>query len=157
MKRTVLKYGTIGGALMVVAGWLNFFIMQNASFRAAEIGGYISILIGLSLIYLGIKFYRDQLSGGFITFGRAFNLGVAISLIPSAFMFVSTLIFFALLGDQWLEWALERLPEDQLEQYANAPEYMSSPAFQGLVMFATVLLLGIAVSLASAVLLKKQP
>jgi hypothetical protein len=48
---------------------------------ASEWFGYLSMLVALSMIFIGIKRYRDRQLGGVIRFGSALGLGVAIAAV----------------------------------------------------------------------------
>ena len=45
--------------------------------------GYIIMLVALSMVFVGIKHYRDRNLGGFIKFGTAFLLGLVITTVAS--------------------------------------------------------------------------
>lgn len=157
MKQTALKYGLISGAPMVVLSWANFFLTKELSYRIAEIGGYITIVIALTIVFFGIRHYRDHVKEGIVSFKSALTMGLLISLIPAFFMLVSTTIFMATMGGQWMDWALANMPEAQRTQYESAPPWMFNPIFQGFVMFGTVFVIGVIISAISAFVLKKEP
>ena len=157
MKQTVLRFGLIAGVLIVVLGWTNFFVTNNIGYTAAEIGGYISIILALSAVYFGIRHQRDTVNEGRISFRHAVHTGLLISLIPSFFILVSTIIFMSTLGDQWVEWAMENASDAQRAQYEEAPPWMYNPLFQGVVMFGTVFVIGLIATLVSAFVLKREP
>lgn len=77
--RYVLVYGALAGGVVVaviVAG-----IVFDASHLQSEWFGYLIMLLALSLIFVGIKRYRDIEQGGVIRFGRALAVGLGISVI----------------------------------------------------------------------------
>jgi hypothetical protein len=83
LTRTILFYGIIGalvvGALMVAG-------MMAGGMNGGENGlvvGYLTQLIALTVVFLGIKQHRDNVLGGVIKFLPAFGIGVAISAIAS--------------------------------------------------------------------------
>ena len=45
--------------------------------------GYTTMLIGFTLIYFGVRSYRDTVKGGSVRFGRALAVGVLIAAISS--------------------------------------------------------------------------
>ncbi len=164
MKNTVLRYGIIGGLMMVVLGMINWYLCKPLGYMASQIGGYVFIILSLSTIYFGIRHYRDELLGGRIRFGQAFSTGLLIALIPSVFMFFYTMLFFKIWGAEFQRWAMDEfqkqmsakefaLMQQQIE--ANRALY-ENLAFQGFIMFATVLLIGVVIALLSAMLLKRD-
>jgi hypothetical protein len=83
MKKTVLTYGLIAGAIISV-------LMGGSLLLADKIGsghsmalGYTIMVASFLLIYFGIRSYRDNTLGGQISFGRAFACGILITLITS--------------------------------------------------------------------------
>lgn len=53
------------------------------------IAGYLSMIVGLSFVFVGVKRYRDTELGGVIRFWPAFALGTAIALVASLFYVLS--------------------------------------------------------------------
>jgi hypothetical protein len=56
--------------------------------------GYTIMLASFLLIYFGIRSYRDNVAGGTITFGKAFQVGILISLISCVFYVVTWLVIY---------------------------------------------------------------
>jgi hypothetical protein len=54
--------------------------------------GYASMLIAFSLVFVGIRNYRDKFNEGVISFGKAFKIGIMIVLIASTMYVVAWLI-----------------------------------------------------------------
>lgn len=84
MKKIVLVCGLIAG--LIAGGWAVFFISmcyKDISMENGMIYGYTAMLVGFSLIFVGVKNYRDNYLGGNISFGKAFKMGLMIALIAS--------------------------------------------------------------------------
>lgn len=79
MKRIIFIYGFISGAIVIgiIIASMMIWGMEGQS----EWLGYLIMVAGLSLIFFGIKTYRDRELGGVITFGTAFKLGLGISVV----------------------------------------------------------------------------
>jgi uncharacterized membrane protein YhaH (DUF805 family) len=89
MLRNILVYGLIAG---VVEGVLLFgttvALQGNGHHPPLWVGmivGYLSMLIALSAIFVGIKRYRDADLGGVIGFWPALAMGLCISMIAGVF------------------------------------------------------------------------
>ena len=161
MKKFVLRYGLIGGCLIVGLGLLNwFFIAQMFGYNASEIFGYLSIILALLCIPLGIKYFRDKLNDGMVSFGEGFKIGMGITFVTSIIMFFYSMLFWVLAGDDFMKWREKVLTESELKQaqlqMAEMPDFVLSPWFQGLVMLLTVFLIGMIINLVSSLALKNS-
>lgn len=82
MKKTVLTFGLISGAVSsLLMMLLMLFLVDKIGFDKAIIVGYTSIVVSLLLVPFGIRSYRENVGGGSITFGRAFAVGILITVI----------------------------------------------------------------------------
>jgi hypothetical protein len=81
MKKTVLTFGLISGVVSaaLMLGMVPF--IYRIGFDKGTIVGYTSIVISLLLVPFGIWSYRENVGGGSISFGRAFAVGILITLI----------------------------------------------------------------------------
>lgn len=165
MKNPIIRYGVYGGILGVVLGYLNWFLTKGfISYSQSEIIGYLSFVMALSSVYFAIRKYRDEFNSGIISFGKAMKIGLLTTLIPCVFTFFQTVIFFYAFGEDFKEWSFTEMkrtmtPEEYesfLQQYESMSPMMENPFFQGAIMFITVFLIGLIISLISATLLKKD-
>lgn len=80
MKKFVLIFGFIAGGIMslmmIVSTVFNLF-----EFDRGWIIGYTAMVLAFLMVYFGIRSYRDNVMGGAITFGRAFAVGICITLV----------------------------------------------------------------------------
>ena len=87
MKKNVLVFGLIAGLVVSVFMGASMIYMNNNSDAShgtsSIVVGYLSMLIAFSLIFVAVKNYRDKQNGGVISFGKAFKMGLLISLIAS--------------------------------------------------------------------------
>jgi hypothetical protein len=101
MKRVVIVFGLISGVVSSVLMFLTLPLMKNGTinFDNGEIFGYTAIFLSFLLVFFGIRSYREN-SGGTISFGRAFSVGILITLISCVFYVASwELIYFKLMPD----------------------------------------------------------
>jgi hypothetical protein len=82
LKKTILTFGLISGVLasLLMLATIPFFKDLEHGSRGLVVG-YTAIVLVALLVFFGIRSYRDNLAGGAITFGRAFTIGLGISLI----------------------------------------------------------------------------
>jgi len=81
MKKTVLTFGLIGGAIMAAMMFATMRFVDKIGINKGEIIGYTTMIVAFMLVFFGIRSYRENVSGGRITFGRAFAGGILITLV----------------------------------------------------------------------------
>ena len=112
MRKTVLVFGLLSGAVSSAMMLLTVPFMDRLGFGTRSVVvGYTGIVASFLLVYFGIRSYRDRVAGGSLTFGRAFTVGILISLLSSA-CYVATweLVYFKLKPDfldQYSAYAVE--------------------------------------------------
>lgn len=94
MKKVVLTFGLIAGVVVAIFVWMIAWLcdINVLSIDRAEIVGYASMLIALTMIFFGIKSYRDNYSGGKISFWKAVQVGLLISLIAGLMYYASAMV-----------------------------------------------------------------
>lgn len=85
MKKIILTYGIIAGSIIITSIILSLGleIFDKEKMSALEWLGYLFMILALSMIFVGVKRYRDQELGGIIKFGRAMLLGLGITAVAS--------------------------------------------------------------------------
>ncbi|HKX84187.1 MAG TPA: DUF4199 domain-containing protein, partial [Pyrinomonadaceae bacterium] len=94
MKKVVLTFGLIAGAIVAVLVWVIAWLCDRdiISLDRAEIVGYATMLIALTMVFFGIKSYRDNYSGGCISFGKGVKVGLLISLVAALMYYGSAMV-----------------------------------------------------------------
>src|SRR4051812_27244142 len=96
MKRTVWVFGAISGAASSAMMLLTLPLVDRIGFDKGAVLGYTAIVASFLLVFFGIRSYRDQ-AGGAVTFGRAFAVGILITLISCAcYVITWEIIYFKL-------------------------------------------------------------
>jgi len=85
VKKTVITFGLISGFIstLLMVGTMPF--VHRIGNDKALILGYTSIVLSFLLVYFGIRSYRDNVADGHISFGKAFAVGICITLISCVF------------------------------------------------------------------------
>ncbi len=76
MKKTVLTFGLISGAMSSVLMLSTVPFIDRIGFDKGVIVGYTAIVLSFLLVFFGIRSYRENVGGGQITFGRALSVGL---------------------------------------------------------------------------------
>jgi uncharacterized protein DUF4199 len=84
VRKIVLVFGFISGAILSAMMMASVVFADRLGLGHSYIVGYTSMVLAFLLVYFGIRSYRDNVSGGAVTFGRAFVVGLGITLIACA-------------------------------------------------------------------------
>jgi Protein of unknown function (DUF4199) len=101
MQRTVIVFGLISGAITSAMMFLTLPLLENGTVNNenGEVIGYTAIFLSMLLVFFGIRSYREN-AGGAVTFGRAFSVGILITLISCVFYVASwEVIYFNFMPD----------------------------------------------------------
>jgi hypothetical protein len=86
MQKTIIRYGLIAGAIIASLMVISTLILQSLDLKESQFDysmyvGYSYIIASMSLIFFGIKSFRDTQNEGKITFGKGFLIGLGIMAI----------------------------------------------------------------------------
>ena len=83
MRKIVLTFGLIAGAIMSLLMLVTASMAETIGFDKGVFVGYTMMVAGFLMVFFGVKSYRDNVAGGSIRFGRAFKVGLVITLIAT--------------------------------------------------------------------------
>lgn len=83
MTPIVLVFGLISGLISALMMLLTMPFIERIGYEWGEILGYSTIVASGLLIFFGIRSYREK-AGGSVTFGKAFTVGILITLLSAA-------------------------------------------------------------------------
>ncbi|GAB2656866.1 hypothetical protein GCM10027036_07910 [Flavihumibacter cheonanensis] len=165
MKNIVLVFGIIIGLVFCAnIGFMVYWMYHNPDLKGSELVGYAVMVVVFSLLYIGVRNYRNKQLDGFISFGKAFKTGALIALLGSAIYVAAWLFSYYLFVpdfmDVYSEYALKNCtPEDlpaKTKEMADFKELYKNPLFVILITFSEVLPIGLVVALVSALILKRK-
>ena len=120
MKKTVLVFGFISGALMAIFMAGTMLYVRNVNFDRGMILGYAGMVLAFLLVFFGIRSYRENVGGGHISFGRAFSVGILIMLISSACYVVAwEVVYFKIMHDSMREF-VEKYQAHEIDKVRKA-------------------------------------
>jgi Protein of unknown function (DUF4199) len=169
MKKTIIICGVIGG--LIVTSWMLVAMagfLKDPEFWGSMLLGYTTMLVAFSLIFVGVKNSRDKYNNGVISFGKAFKIGLMITLVASTMYVVVWMIdYYFFIPDFYEKYAAHLLvklkasgasPAEIQKQVADTQNYgkmYKNPFFNALITYCEILPVGLIVSLIAA-LLKTQ-
>lgn len=102
MTRIVLIFGLISGAIAATLMWIMLAAMRTGAIGHGMLLGYASMIISLSLVFFGIKSFRDN-NGGRISFFKGLQVGILISLICAVCYAASWELYYRTSGGNFME------------------------------------------------------
>src|SRR5688572_10818843 len=168
MLRIILIYGVIGGFIVAVPMAVSWLTSDGTIPENAALYGYSSMLLAFTMVFVGIKHYRDKVLGGVISFLPALGVGLGISAVASLFWVVGWELTLASGFDfgtaysQSLVAAAEArgAPAAEIERIkADTAEFLAmyaNPLFRLPITFIEMFPIGALISLISAGLLRNS-
>jgi len=95
-------YGGISGAIVIAIMTIGIVLSPDGSHGGVAFG-YLIMVIALTMIFLGVKRYRDSSLGGVIRFGPAFLLGLMIAAVAGAVYVLGWEGYLAATGHKFIE------------------------------------------------------
>jgi hypothetical protein len=170
MRKNIFIYGSIIGAILVA----NMIYVVNLcytdyDFSSNNLVGYAAMVVVLSLIFFGVRNFRNKRNNGFITFGQAFKMGSLIALLSATLYVVAWLFYYYLFVPDFIDVYIPHVLREATADGATAAELAEktkemeqfremykNPLFVVLITYFEVLPVGIVVALISSLILKKK-
>lgn len=112
MKKIVLTFGLIAGAMLSAMMLMTLPFLDKIGFDKGEVIGYTTMVLAFLMVYFGVRSYRDNVVGGTVTFGRAFLVGLLITIVATACYVVTwEVIYYKVapdFGDKYAAYAIEK-------------------------------------------------
>jgi hypothetical protein len=169
MKKVIWLPGLTAGSILALGIFLSAIYNNHIDFDKSMYFGYAMMLLAFSLIFVGVKNYRDKYNGGMVSFGKAFRIGFFITLIASTMYVISWLIdyyyFIPDFADKYAAHMLEKLKAGgasaaEISRQATAMESFKTmyknPLFNILITYSEILPVGLLISLICAMVLRKK-
>jgi hypothetical protein len=168
MKRIVLVFGLISGALMAIFMFASMPFVDRIGMDRMIFVGYTGIVLAFMLVFFGIRSYRDNIGGGAVTFGRAFMIGILITLISSVCYVIAWQIFYHTFMPDFFEkysthviekarasGATPEAIQAQTQEMDQMKQLVKNPLFHNLFVFLEPFPVGLVITLISAIILRK--
>jgi hypothetical protein len=170
MKKTILTFGMISGAISSLMMVATVPFADRIGFDKGAVIGYTAIVLSFLLVFFGILSHRDSVGNGQITFTKAFAVGISITVI-SCICYVVTwevLYFHFLPGfmDKYGAHMIEKLKasgagpdaiQAQLQQVKKYKEMYDNPLLNAAMTFIEPFPIGLVITLISAAVLRRKP
>ena len=170
MKKTVLVFGLLSGAVSAAMMLGTIPFIDRIGFDHTEVLGYTTLVASFLLVFFGVRSYRENVGGGTLSFGRALSLGLLITLV-SCVCYVATweFIYYRIspdFADKYAVYAVEKARasgasqakiDATTQQMEAFKEMYKNPIFNIGLTFMEPLPVGVLVALISAAVLRRKP
>lgn len=171
MKRNVLIFGSLIGVILVLhIMYMVHLVYNKPDFQSNDVIGYIFLFGVFSLVFFGVRNYRNKELNGFISLGKAFKTGALIALLASTIYVVFWLFYYYLYVPDFLDKYIEHVMleatregvtetelADTTEQMDQFRSLYQGPFMVGLITYMEVLPTGLFVAFVCSLILKKKP
>ncbi|MEM9501658.1 MAG: DUF4199 domain-containing protein [Pseudomonadota bacterium] len=167
MLRYSLIYGGVIGVVIIAFMCAVLLVIGTDNLVASELAGYVIMLAILSLVFVGIKRFRDVEHGGVIKFTGAAGVGLGIAVVSAVFYAISWEFFLHATDFAFMETysdslraavEAENLSEtDKAAKLAEIDEgqaMYANPMFRIPISFIEIFPVGAVVALLSALVLR---
>ena len=169
MKKIGLIFGLISGALMAIFMFATMPFVDRIGMDRMLFVGYTGIVLAFMLVFFGIRSYRENVNGGYVTFGRAFLIGILITLISSVCYVIAWQIFYhSFMPDFFEKYSAHVIEKarasgatpDAIQAQANQLQkdiaLYKHPVLHNLFVFLEPFPVGLVITLISAAILRKR-
>lgn len=120
MKNIILKYGAIGGLLVVL--FVSITQGYELVYREGitQYIGYLGLIIMPLTLFFGLRELRDKYAGGSLSYGKAVLAGVGISIFAALLYCVYTYVDYKFLGDKDVQ-SLIKYTSKEMRRAGNTP------------------------------------
>ncbi|HKP47588.1 MAG TPA: DUF4199 domain-containing protein [Pyrinomonadaceae bacterium] len=169
MKKIVLTFGLISGLIGAAMFVATLPFHDQIGFDKGIFVGYTTMVIAFMLVFFGIRSYRENVGNGEISFGRAFAVGILITVV-SCLCYVVTweIIYFKFMPDFMDKYAnyviakeraagaSQQLIDAKLQEMKNFKAMYDNPFFNAAITFTEPFPVGFLITLVSALILRRR-
>jgi len=173
MRKVILTFGLLAGAIVSVLILIGIVLWERSGkIIDNELVGYATMVVALSMIFFGIKSYRDNYQSGVIRFWKGFQVGMLITLVASLMYVITWETYlqvrpagYQAFIDYYVECQINKKKEkgasaaeiDQLvKTMDNMRSWIRNPAIRFGMTLMEILPVGILITLISAGVLRKK-
>lgn len=168
MLRIILAYGVGAGLIVALPMFAMLTLAPRNDIATSPYTGYLIMMLALSLVFVGVKQFRDREQGGVIKFMPAFLIGLSISAVAGIIYVIGWEITLAATDFAFIDGYSEAMiaaeqakagatPADIARVSAQMAEFRvqyANPLFRLPMTFIEIFPVGLLIALISAALLR---
>lgn len=170
MKTSVIKFGVISGVIFTAMVILMVILEGGTgNFEAGQGLNYLFMVAGYSMVFFGIREYRDKKLNGIISFNAAFRTGLLIVIIAALLYTITWVVYQHYVDkeftDRYTEFVIDKIKsgnksqeqiEAEIETFTKNMKEYNSPFTRGIYTFLEIFPLGLLISVLCALLMRKK-
>ena len=169
MKKTVLTFGLISGALLSLMLVATVPFVDQIGFDRGMVLGYTTMVLAFLLVFFGIRSYRETVRDGYITFLNALGVGLLIMVVCCVcYVITWEIVYFNFLpdfGEKYAAYVLDSARASgasaadmakQVEDMNRFKVLYNNIFFNAAFTFLEPLPVGLPMTILSAVILRKR-
>jgi len=174
MRKVILTFGLLSGVVISVLMLLGMMLLEKGvlNFDNTELVGYGSMVIALSMVFFGIKSYRDNYQNGAIKFTKGLQIGLLITLVASVMYAATWETYYqsrpevrATFLDKYAEHYTNKMRakgvaaaeiDEQIKSMEQMKELYKNPAIRFGMTVMEILPVGLIITLLSAAILRRK-
>ena len=174
MQKVILIFGLIAGVIVSVFMVIIMGMCESGTINldTSDFIGYGSMVIALSMIFFGVKSFRDNYQNGAIKFGKALQVGMLITVVASLIYAIAGETYYQIdpesqmaMMDKYADHHINKMKEkgalpaeidQKAKEMADLKEMSKSPVIRFAITLFLILPVGILITVISAALLRKK-
>ncbi|MBW6498839.1 MAG: DUF4199 domain-containing protein [Bacteroidales bacterium] len=163
MAKTAITYGLLIGVLLIVIQLVFYF----AGIMTSMYSAWISYAVILGGILLATKAYRDEVRGGFISYGQALGFGTLTIFFASILVGIYIFLFYKLIdpgamnllyeaAEQKMIDANPNITDEELDMALSISQRLMKPGFMTISTIFNYTFIGFVLSLITSIFMKKN-
>jgi hypothetical protein len=169
MKKIVITFGLISGGIAALMMFATMPLVGRVSYEYLTLLGYTIFVACFLMVFFGIRSYRDNVGGGTITFGKAFTVGILITLLSCAIYIISWEFihhqFLPNFLDDYSNYVVEKMRaagatqealNQQIQELEQFKQWYRNPFIRYAMSLMEAFPVGLLVTLLSSLILKRK-
>ena len=169
MKTIVITFGLISGGIAALMMFATLPLIGRVSYEYLTVLGYTIFVASFLMVFFGIRSYRDTVGGGTITFGKAFTVGILITLLSCAIYIISwDLVYQQFLPTFWDDYSnhmIEKMRAEgatqeelsrQIQENEQIKQWFKNPFIRYAMSLMEAFPVGLLITLISSLILKRK-
>ncbi len=163
---TAMRYGLIGGAILIIVSALNFMFGLGGGFILPILFSVATFAVYIVIMVMAVRHHRDNELGGAITLGRAFMVAFVTSILIALINTLFAYLYINFIDPGYMDTLLEQsrgmyesfgMAEEQIEEALKQVEVSFTPMRQLLGLGVGALVGAVIAVIIGAIMKKEAP